>query len=56
MPQCSPVNVVVEFELIFPISVTASSGYPRSFIIARSRAWSRKPNAFLKSMYRIYMS
>ena len=38
-----------------PINATASIGYPRSFIIAKSLAWSREPNVFLKSMYRRYM-
>ena len=33
-----------------------SVGYPRSFIMAKSLAWSMEPNAFLKSMYRIYIS
>ena len=41
---------------MFPIRVTASSGYPRSFVMANSLAWSREPNAFLKSMYSRYMS
>ena len=41
---------------MFPIRVTASSGYPRSFVMANSLAWSREPNAFLKSMYNKYMS
>jgi hypothetical protein len=40
---------------MFPVCVTASSGYPRSFIIANSLAWSREPNAFLKSMYKKFM-
>ena len=50
-PKCSPVNIVLEFEYMFPIKVTASSGYPRSFIMANNLAWSREPKAFLKSMY-----
>ena len=41
---------------MFPIRVTASSGYPRSFVMANSLAWSREPKAFLKSMYNKYMS
>ena len=41
---------------MFPIKVTASSGYPRSFVIANSLAWSREPKAFLKSIYSRYMS
>ena len=41
---------------MFPIRVTASSGYPRSFVIANSLAWSREPKAFLKLMYNRYMS
>ena len=28
---------------------------PKSFIIAKSLAWSREPNAFLKFMYRRYV-
>ena len=35
---------------MFPIRVIESIGYPKSFIIANSRGWSRDPNAFLKSM------
>ena len=56
LPKCSPINVVVDCEYILPIRFMASSGYPRSFIIARSLAWSMEPKAFLKSMYRMYMS
>ena len=35
---------------MFPTNLTASSGYPKSFMMANSRAWSIDPNAFLKSM------
>ena len=38
LPKCLPVNIVVECAYMFPISVTASNGYPRSFIIAKSLA------------------
>ena len=44
-PKCSPVNMVLEFR------VTASSGYPKSLVMASSLAWSREPKAFLKSIY-----
>jgi hypothetical protein len=30
--------------------VDGSLGYPRSFIMAKSLAWSMEPKAFLKSM------
>ena len=35
---------------MFPMRCMASDGYPRSFIIARSLAWSIEPKAFLKSV------
>ncbi len=41
---------------MFPIKDTASSGYPKSLVTASSLAWSRDPNAFLKSIYNRYMS
>jgi hypothetical protein len=41
---------------MFPIRVTASTGYPKSFVIANSFAWSREPKAFLKSIYSRYIS
>ena len=41
---------------MFPTSIIASVGYPRSFIIFRSLAWSNDPNAFLKSIYSRYIS
>jgi hypothetical protein len=50
-PKCSPVNIVLEFEYMFPIKDTTSSGYPKSLVTASSFAWSRDPNAFLKSIY-----
>ena len=40
---------------MLPTKATASSGYPKSFIMASSLAWSRDPNAFLKSIYNIYI-
>ena len=46
-----PVNIVVDCQYIFPTKATASTGYPRSFIIERSLAWSSDPNAFLKFMF-----
>jgi hypothetical protein len=49
-------NVVVDCEYMFPIRFMTSFGYPRSFIMARSLAWSMEPKAFLKFMYRMYMS
>ena len=41
---------------MFPIKVTASSGYPKYFVIASSLVWSRDPKAFFKSMYSRSMS
>jgi hypothetical protein len=41
---------------MFPIRATASSGYPKSFVMANNLAWSREPKAFLKSIYNRYMS
>ena len=38
LPKCSPIGMVFEWEYIFPISIIASSGYPRSFITVSSRA------------------
>ena len=55
-PKCSPINMVLECEYILPVRVTASSGYPRSFIMAINLAWSIDPKAFLKSKYSRYMS
>ena len=49
-------NIVLECVYIFPTSLTASSGYPKSFIMASKRAWLIDPKAFLKSMYSRYMS
>ena len=46
-PKCSPMNMVLELAYMLPTKVTASSGYPNSFIMANSLAWSREPNAFL---------
>ena len=55
LPKWSPVNIVVDCEYIFPMRATASVGYPRSFIMARSLAWSRESNGFLKSIYSMYI-
>ena len=54
-PKCSPMNMVLEFEYMFLIRDTASSGYPKSLVMASSLAWSREPKAFLKSIYNIYI-
>jgi hypothetical protein len=56
LSKCSPMNVVVDCEYMFPIRFMTSFGYPRSFIMARSLAWSMEPKAFLKFMYRMYIS
>ena len=48
--------MVLEFEYILPIKVTASSGYPKSLVIANSLAWSREPKTFLRSIYNRYIS
>ena len=37
-PKCSPMNIVVDWEYIFLTRITASVGYFRSFIMARSLA------------------
>ena len=50
LPKCSPVNMVEDCEYIFPMRLIESLGYPKSVIMARSRAWSMEPKAFLKSM------
>ena len=42
--KCSPMNVVVDCEYMFPIRCMALFGYPRSFIMARSLAWLIEPN------------
>ena len=54
LPKCSPMNVVADCDYMFPNRFMASFGYPRSFIMGRSLAWSMKPKAFLKFMYRMY--
>ena len=38
VPKWLPLKEMVEFVYMFPISSTASRGYPRSSIIARSLA------------------
>ena len=38
LPKCSPMNMVLEFEYMFPIRVIASSGYPKSFVMANNLA------------------
>ena len=38
LPKYSPVNMVLECEYMLPISLIASSGYPKSFMMANSRA------------------
>lgn len=48
--KCSPINMVLEYEYILPSRVTASFGYLRSFIMARSLAWSRSQMHF-KNLY-----
>ena len=49
-PKCSPVNMVEDYEYMFPMRFMESLGYPKSFIIAKSLAWSMEPKAFLKLM------
>jgi hypothetical protein len=49
-PNELPEKIMVEWEYILPTKLTASVGYPRSHIIAKSWAWSMEPKAFLKSM------
>ena len=50
-----PMNMVLEFEYMFSIKDTASSGYPKSLVMANNLAWSREPKAFLKSIYNKYI-
>lgn len=40
---------------MFPTN-NASSGYPRSFMMANSQVWPMEPKAFRKSMYVRYIS
>ena len=56
VPKWLPVNEVVESLYILPMISIASVGYPRSSMSANSLAWSIVPNAFLKSIYVMYMS
>ena len=49
-------NMVLECEYILPVKITASTGYPRAFIMANNLAWSIDPKAFLKFIYSRYMS
>ena len=49
-PKCSLVNMVEDCEYMFPMRFMESEGYPMSFIMAKSLAWSIEPNTFLKSM------
>ena len=42
--------MVEDCEYMFPMRFMESVGYPKSFIIAKSLAWSIEPKAFLKSM------
>ena len=50
LPKYSPQYIVEACEYMLPIRLTASVGYPRSFVMAKSLAWSMEPNAFLKSI------
>ena len=52
LPKYSPTNVVVDCEYILPTIAMASCRYSRSFMIARSLAWSITPKVFLKSTYK----
>ena len=56
LPKYSPQYIVEACEYMLPTRLMTSVGYTRSFIVAKSLAWSMEPKAFLKSMYRIYMS
>jgi hypothetical protein len=55
-PKCSPINMVEDCGYMFPMRFMESLGYPKSFIMAKSLAWSMESKAFLKSMYRMYIS
>jgi hypothetical protein len=55
-PTCLPVYIVVELVYMLPTSSIASREYPRSSMIVRTCGWLMDPNAFLKSMYSMYMS
>ena len=50
LPKYYPKKIVLECKYMLPIIWIASSGYPKSFMMANSLAWSIDPNAFLKSM------
>ena len=50
LPKYSPEKMVLDCEYKLPIIWIASYGYPKSFMIANSLAWSIDLNAFLKSM------
>ena len=49
LPKCSPRNIVEDCEYMFKMRFTTSVGYPRSFIMAKSLAWSMETKAYLKS-------
>ena len=55
-PKYGPVIIVWDCEYMNPISFMASLENPRSYIIARSLAWSMEPNALVKSMNSRYIS
>ena len=50
LPKYFPRYIVEDCKYIFPMRFIASIEYPRSFIMARSLAWSIEPKAFLKSI------
>ena len=48
--KCVPINAVCELACMLPISLIASSGYPKSTIMASNVAWSMDPKALVKSI------
>ena len=56
MPKWLPVNEVVESLYILSMILIVYVRYPRSSMSVNSLAWSIEPNAFLKSIYVMYMS
>ena len=50
LSKYSPRYIVEDCEYMFPRRFMASVAYPKSFIMAKSLAWSIEPKAFFKSI------
>ena len=50
LSKCSPIYMVEDCAYMFPMRCMESVGYPRSFIMTKSLAWSMEPKAFLRSI------